>query len=130
VRHVWDVERRVGGLFAKMLPLKSTVWDCYFLYPPGATWYHDEPPRPAFWMHQLPAASGADRDLVLYPSRFLEELFMLFGDAVKPANTLRDDLGLRLHCEGLANVARGGAAQHTLDQVQHAFEASSIESTS
>ncbi len=56
----------------------------YFLYPPGVTWDKEEPPDPAFWMHQLPADSGADRDLVLYPTRLAKELLTLFGDEVEP----------------------------------------------
>ena len=124
--HVWDVERQVGDLFAKTLGLKSTVWDFYFLYPPGVTWDDDEPPQPAFWMHQLPAASGADRDLVLYPTRFLQELFNLFEDAVEPNRTSRDDLGLQLHWDGLVNMTRE-RAEYTLEHVHEAFEASKIE---
>ena len=74
VVHVWDPRRQVGDLYTKTLGLQSTAWDFYFLYPPGVTWDEDPPPDPAFWMHQLPADSGADRDLVLYPSRFAQEL--------------------------------------------------------
>ena len=123
VVHVWDEERQVGELFAKTLGLKSTAWDFYFLYPSGVTWDDDEPPHPAFWMHQLPAASGANRDLVLYRTRFLQKLFKLFGDAVEPNRTRRDDLGLQLHWEGLVNMTRE-RAEYTLEHVQEAFEAS------
>ncbi len=123
--HVWDAEHQVGKLFAKTLRLKSTAWDFYFLYPPVVTWDDDEPPQPAFWMHQLPAASGADRDLVLYPTRFLQELFRLFGDGVEPNRTSRDDLGLQLHWEGLANMTRE-RGEYTLEHVHEAFEASKI----
>ncbi len=126
VVHVWDAERQVGDLFAKTLRLKSTAWDFYFLYPPGVTWDDDEPPHPAFWMHQLPAASGADRELVLYPTRFLQELFKLFGDGVEPNRTSRDDLGLQLHWEGLVNMTRE-RAEYTLEHVHEAFAASKIE---
>ena len=126
VVHVWDAERQVGNLFAKVLQLKSTAWDFYFLYPPGVTWDDDEPPQPAFWMHQLPTASGADRDLVLYPTRFLQELLKLFGDGVNPVGTSRDDLGLELHLEGLANLVRE-RAEYTLEHVHEAFAASKIE---
>ncbi len=125
VVHVWDAEHQVGKLFAKTLRLKATAWDFYFLYPPGVTWDDDEPPQPAFWMHQLPAASGADRDLVLNPTRFLQELFRLFGDGVEPNRTSRDDLGLQLHWEGLANMTRE-RGEYTLEHVHEAFEASRI----
>ena len=70
------------SLFTKTLGLRSTAWD---FYAPGVTWDDDEPPEPAFWMYQLPASSGADRDLVLYPSRFSQELLELLGDRVEPS---------------------------------------------
>jgi len=131
VVHVWDAERRFGDLLAKTLRLKSTVWDCYFLYPAGVTW-DEEPPKPAFWMHQLPAASGADRELVLHPTRLLQECMKLLGDGVEPSGNSRDDLGLQLHCAGLANVTRehvAGAPEYTLQHVTEAFEASMVEPT-
>ncbi len=123
VVHVWDPRRQVGGLYSKTLGLQSTAWDFYFLYPPGVTWDEDEPPDPAFWMHQLPADSGADRDLVLYPSRFAHELLQLFGDAVEPSHTSRDDLGLQLHWEGLLNITRK-RGEYTIEHVREAFEES------
>ena len=121
VVHVWDPRRQVGDLYSKTLGLQSTAWDFYFLYPTGVTWDADEPPQPAFWMHQLPASSGAARDLVLYPTRFLQELFRLFGDGVEPSRTSRDDLGLQLHWEGLLNMTRR-RAEYTIEHVQEAFE--------
>ncbi len=33
--HFWDPERQLGDLYAKVLRLRSTVWDFYFLYAPG-----------------------------------------------------------------------------------------------
>ncbi len=121
VVHVWDPERRVGNLYSKALGLRSTAWDCYFLYPPGVTWDEDEPPYPTFWMHQLPADSGADRDLVLYPSRVAQELLELLGDGVEPSHTSRDDLGLQLHWEGLLNMTRE-RGEYTIEHVREAFE--------
>ncbi len=123
VVHVWDPKRQVGNLFTKTLGLQSSAWDFYFLYPPGVTWDDDEPPEPAFWMHQLPAASGADRNLVLYPTRFSQELLRLLGDGVAPSRTSRDDLGLQVHWEGLVNMTRE-RAEYTLDHVRQAFEES------
>ncbi len=121
--HVWDPSRQVGELFTKTLGLQSTAWDFYFLYSPGVTWDADEPPEPAFWMHQLPAASGADRDLVLYPSRFSQKLLSLLGDEVEPSSTSRDDLGLQVHWEGLVNMTRE-RAEYTIEHVRQAFEES------
>jgi hypothetical protein len=121
VVHVWDPERQVGNLYSKILGLQSTAWDFYFLYPPGVTWDGDEPPKPTFWMHQLPADSGADRDLVLYPSRFAQELLRLLGDGVEPGKTSRRDLGLQLHWEGLLNMTRK-RGEYTIEHVREAFE--------
>ena len=91
------------------------------LYPPGVTWDEDQPPDPAFWMHQLPADSGADRDLVLYPSRFAQELLRLLGDGVEPSHTSRADLGLQLHWEGLLNMTRK-RGEYAIEDVREAFE--------
>ena len=62
----WDARRAIGDLFASMLGLRCPAWDVYLLYSPGARWDAAEPPRPAFWMHQLPEAVGAD------PTRLLD----------------------------------------------------------
>ncbi len=121
VVHVWDPTRQVGNLYSKTLGLQSTAWDFYFLYPPGVTWDEEEPPDPAFWMHQLPADSGADRDLVLYPTRLSQELLTLFGDEVEPSHTSRADLGLQLHWEGLLNMTRE-RGEYAIEDVREAFE--------
>jgi len=70
----WDGERRIGDLFAQTLGLRSTAWDVYLLYPPGVRWDDREPPQPAFWMHQLPEALGADSKLFLDADRLAREL--------------------------------------------------------
>ena len=62
----WDARRAIGDLFASMLGLSCPAWDVYLLYPPGVPWHGDQPPRPSFWMHQLPEAVGAD------PTRLLD----------------------------------------------------------
>ena len=121
VVHAWDPRRQVGHLYSKTLGLQSTAWDFYLLYPPGVTWDEDQPPDPAFWMHQLPAASGADRDLVLYPSRFAQELLRIFGDGLEPSHTSRADLGLELHMQGLLNMTRK-RGEYTIEHVREAFE--------
>lgn len=124
--HAWDPERKLGHLFEKTLNLRSTVWDFYFLYASGVRWEENEPPQPTFWMHQLPSSSGADRDLVLYPTRFSQELLGLLGDGVEPSRTTRDDLGLHLHWDGLLNLTRD-RAEYTLQDVRAAFEDSRAE---
>jgi len=76
----WDPERRLGALFAPMLGLSCPAWDVYLLYPAGARWGGSEPPRPAFWMHQLPEAVGAESRLLLDAERLAAELQRLLGD--------------------------------------------------
>ncbi len=125
VDHTWDPDRQLGRLFTKVLKLRSTVWDFYFLSATGVRWKEKEPPQPTFWMHQLPSASGADRDLILYPTRFSRELLSLLGDEVEPSHSNRDDLGLDLHWDGLLNLARE-RAEYTIEDVRDAFEDSRI----
>jgi hypothetical protein len=76
----WDAERHIGDLFAKTLKLTRTAWDVYLLYPPGITWKGREPPRPGFWMHQLPADWGADQELRLDSGTLSHALSNLLRD--------------------------------------------------
>jgi len=55
-RHYWDEGGRLMQRYARRLGLPRDAWDVYLIYGQGTRW-EDEPPRPAFWMHQL--ASGA-----------------------------------------------------------------------
>ena len=116
ITHRWDSERQLGNLYSMTLSLSDVAWDVYFLYAPGVTWEENEPPQPTFWMHQLPADTGANRDLVLYPTRLSHELLKLLGDGVEPSHTSRADLGLQLHGKGLMNLLRE-RAQYTLDEI-------------
>ena len=52
--HFWDAEKALPPLFAPVLGLPQDwpAWDVYLAYPAGTTW-EDEPPKPAFWHHQL-----------------------------------------------------------------------------
>ncbi len=103
VEHSWDPERRLGELFAKRLGLRGVAWDVYLVYPAGVVWDDDDPPEPAFWMHQLPTAAGADETRVLNP----EGLYHAVSDALGPHATPRkDDLALRLHLKGLQTLGR------------------------
>ena len=126
VVHAWDPMHHLGDLYAKTLSLDSTAWDVYFLYTPGVQWKGNEPPQPTIWMHQLPAASGADRTLVLYPTRLSQELLKLLGDGVEPGHVSRADLGLQLHERGLANLVRE-RGPYTLEDIRQAVEDSKIE---
>ena len=120
--HAWDAERQLGNLYAKTLNLRSVAWDVYLLYAPGVIWEGSEPPQPTFWMHQLPADSGADPDLVLYPTRLAQELLTLLGNEVVPSQ----DLGLQLHAKALMNVSKE-RGQSILEGIQQAVDDSKIE---
>ena len=38
VSHFWDADRSLGDLFSKVLNIKGSAWDVYFLYAPGVRW--------------------------------------------------------------------------------------------
>lgn len=116
--HAWDPERRLGDLFSRLLDLKATAWDVYFLYAPGVIWEGELPPRPTFWMHQLPQDVGTDWRLQLNAGTFSRELLGLLG---VPDGADRADLGLMMHAKGLLNLA-GERGLHSLDDIKRAFE--------
>lgn len=57
VIHYWDGDKKLGEAFKPVLGLDQTVWDVYLLYPPDAEW-KEQPPKPAYWMHQLGVESA------------------------------------------------------------------------
>ena len=72
----WDSDKTLPPLFAPVLGLEEgwPAWDVYLAYPPGPTW-DAEPPKPAFWHHQLgelDLAPKLDADAF---ARQLRELF-------------------------------------------------------
>jgi hypothetical protein len=70
----WDEHRAVGKAFARTLHLNRPAWDVYMIYDRGVKWTSDDPPKPAFWMHQLSRKSGADPSLQLVPAKLETEL--------------------------------------------------------
>jgi len=119
VAHVWDPERRLGELYTKILGMKSTAWDVYFLYPPRATWDEVDPPQPAFWMHQLRGDSGVHRDLRLNPVRLVKELLEMLGEGHESSRV--DDLGRLVHEKGIFNVARERSS-YSQEDLKKAFD--------
>ncbi len=103
ISQYWDPEKRLGGLFARTLGLEGVAWDVYLLYAPGVSWEADAPPKPTFWMHQLPEVVGAAENLRLDPGRFSKALI---GQLPSSSAAVAPDLALRLHAKGLATVAR------------------------
>lgn len=116
VFHAWDPERRLGELYARALNLRALAWDVYLLYAPGVRWDGNEPPQPTFWMHQLPADTGADWKILLNPTMLSQELLKLLGSNAQPS---RVDLGFLLHAKGLMNLVRE-RAQYTLEEIRQA----------
>lgn len=81
VQQGWDAKRRIGDVFAETLTLTRTAWDVYLLYPPNVTWQDDQPPLPAFWMHQLVAPWKVDQEFRLDPTTLSRSVHdLLAGD--------------------------------------------------
>ena len=71
VRYFKDPKSFAGNLWERVLQTKRGIaWDVYLLYGADAEW-GDEPPPPAFWMHQLNGVTKAPR---LHAGTFTEEL--------------------------------------------------------
>ena len=51
--YFWDEAKLTGQAWGKILNLNKPAWDVYFVYGPKASW-KKSPPKPNFWMHQLP----------------------------------------------------------------------------
>lgn len=52
-RHFWDAAGWTVEHFKDAIDIEVDAWDLYLVYGPEARWDAAEPPRPAFWMHQL-----------------------------------------------------------------------------
>jgi len=60
-QHVYDHEQIAGKEIANSIGWDGHVaWDIYLFYEPHTNW-HNIPPKPTYWMHQLPD-SWADRE--------------------------------------------------------------------
>ena len=53
----WDGSSLLVHAYMPTLALKDDAWDVYLIYPADANWGEGDPPAPAFWMHQLEAAT-------------------------------------------------------------------------
>ena len=82
VTQFYDPSQRSGKVLASALPVKAEVaWDIYLFYAAGAAW-HENPPAPAVWMHQL-SETWLDRkhyrsgdDLIRELSGAMEKFFV------------------------------------------------------
>jgi hypothetical protein len=59
VRHYWDGADVLGRAYQEVLPTPGAAWDVYLVYPRGVRWTAVKPPKPLFWMHQLPGVTTA-----------------------------------------------------------------------
>lgn len=55
--HYWDGDSASMRAVRTTLGLSEDAWDVFLLYPAGARWDGEHPPRPEFWMHQLGSES-------------------------------------------------------------------------
>ena len=64
VRHFWTATQDLGELFQPAIDLTTEpAWDVYLVYPRGVEWNGQQPPQPAFFMHQLAGRLPEDRML-------------------------------------------------------------------
>ena len=59
VSYFIDAKSETGKLWERVLRTERLIaWDVYLLYAAGSNW-EEEPPQPAFWMHQLGGVTKA-----------------------------------------------------------------------
>jgi hypothetical protein len=70
VTHYWDGSNDLGAKYARILPVAGgPAWDVYMLYAPGIVWSGADPPKPSFWMHQLPITNAPYLDATVFADR-------------------------------------------------------------
>ena len=74
-----DTESETGRKWHPVLKTPSIAWDVYMLYGPDAQW-EEQPPEPAFWMHQLGITSAP----ILNEETFTAKLKEMLGE-LKPS---------------------------------------------
>lgn len=77
VEHLWDGGAELSKSFTRALNARLDVWDVYMVYAPGVKWEGQFPPRPDFFMHQLPEKYGLDPASHLDSKTFLAEVIKL-----------------------------------------------------
>lgn len=122
IEHGWDFEAGLSKLFAKTLGLEGLAWDVYLIYGKQATWDKEEPPKPDFWMHQLPPKTGADPRNLLAPGPFLVELMARLERT--HAHRARD-LAFTLHAKALGAI-KMERVQSSLEQTLTAVDPANV----
>jgi hypothetical protein len=54
--HYWDGGNILTQRYRQTLGFNEPAWDIFLLYGADAKWEADQPPVPAYWMHQLGSA--------------------------------------------------------------------------
>jgi hypothetical protein len=64
VSHYWDGNGVLVKDYARILQAGDgkKAWDVYFVYDRDAEWKDNEPPVPAYWMHQIDLAPERELD--------------------------------------------------------------------
>ncbi|HKF54145.1 MAG TPA: hypothetical protein VKJ45_01825 [Blastocatellia bacterium] len=83
VSYFLDTESETGKQWQPVLKTPSTAWDVYLLYGPDQQW-QEQPPEPAFWMHQLGLVTSAPR---LDQETFTAKLRGMLGELKPPPAT-------------------------------------------
>jgi len=74
-RYFYDHEQIVGKEIANSIGWYGHVaWDIYLFYEPHTNW-HNIPPKPTYWMHQLPD-NWAGQEHFRTGGNLVNELFM------------------------------------------------------
>jgi hypothetical protein len=70
VANYWDGSNDLGTIYERLLPVSSgPAWDVYMIFAPGVLWNGTDPPKPSFWMHQLPIANAPHLDSAVFAQR-------------------------------------------------------------
>jgi hypothetical protein len=70
VSHYWDGRNALGLAYERILPVSNgPAWDVYMIFAPGIVWNSTDPPKPTFWMHQLPITNAPRLDAAVFAAR-------------------------------------------------------------
>jgi hypothetical protein len=77
--HYWDGGSVLTQQYRRTLGFNEPAWDIYLLYGAQAKWEGEQPPLPAYWMHQLgtprrPRVNGPYLDAAVFLEKTRELL--------------------------------------------------------
>lgn len=89
VKYFLDPESSTGKQWERVLKTQRLIaWDVYLLYGADAQW-EDEPPQPAYWMHQLGGVTKAPR---LDEATFTAKLKGMLDEMKAPSATSQENV--------------------------------------